>query len=312
MPRAESGTASLRRWFFARGDASAAAAVRIGFGLLVLFSLWDLYPVMDLLLGHSGFYGTLDGRYLPPWGLTTVLFHYDSPIALRVWFAAAVFCAAFATMGLYTRAAVPLTLLCLFLVHRRNPYILFGADIVLVNIGLWLTLLRCDRAWSVDRWIRSRVGDRRSRVIPLWPLKVIQIQVALIYLRTALAKIGTEPWQDGSAVYYALAALGSDLIPSILQWKLLLTLLTYGAWFIEFSFAVLVFWKPTRWLALLSALLLHAGIDVLMAIRLFGLVMVVGLSSFVLPSEWRRLEDWMASRVARVRAARSVLAPTHV
>jgi HTTM domain len=307
----EGGTAPLRRWFFARGDASAAAAIRIAFGALVLFAVWDLYPVMDLLLGHSGCYGTLDPRYLPPRGITTLLYYHDSPAALRVWFMVTVFSAVFTAIGLYTRAAVPVTLLCLLLVQKRNPFMLFGADIVLFDIGLWLLFLRSDRAWSADRWIRKRSGDLRSRVIPLWPLRVIQIQIALIYLRTALAKSGTEPWQDGSAVYYALAALGSDVVPSILDWKLLLSLLTYGSLGIEFCFAILVFWKPTRRFALISALLLHLSIDVLMSIRLFGLVMIAGLSSFILPSEWLRFEEWIASRAVRARSAWMTLGSSH-
>ena len=286
-------TAPLRKWFFAYGDASVAAAIRIAFGGLTLFVLWDLLPVMDLLLGHAGYFGTIDHRYVPR--TVNPLFYYDSNLALRIWFVIATLAAALTLIGLYTRAAVLLGLLCLLLAHNRNPYMLFGADMVHINIGLWLLFVRSDRAWSVDNWIRKRSGHSKPRVIPLWPVKAIQIQIALIYLGTALAKLGTEPWQDGSAVYYALSDLGNGLFTEILQWKLFLTMLTYGTLVIEFSFPFLVFWKPTRWLAILSAVMLHAGIDLLMSIRLFGLVMIAGLISFVLPSEWGAVERVVAS-----------------
>lgn len=288
---------ALRNWFFAEGDASAAAAIRIAFGALVLFTLWDLYPVLDLLLGHTGYFGTLDQR--PSLGITNLLYYYDSSLALRIWFCVAICAAAFTLLGLYTRVAVPVSLFCLLLAHDRNPFMLFGADIVLFNLGFWLLFLRSDRAWSADAWVRQQVGHRNPRMIPLWPVKAIQIQVALIYLRTALAKVGTEPWQDGSAVYYALTVLGNDLFPEIMQWKLFLSVLTYATLGIEFLFAFLVFWKPTRWFAILSAVMLHVGIDLLMSIRLFGLVMIAGLASFVLPSEWITIERFVRSRFAK-------------
>lgn len=295
---------SLRKWFFAEGDASSAAAIRIAFGGLVLFTLWDLYPVMDLLLGHTGYFGTIDQRYLPmdqPYlaRITNLLYYHDSALALRIWFVVGIFAAAFTTLGLYTRVAIPLSLLCLLVAHNRNPFMLFGADMVLFNLGLWLLFLRSHRVWSVDDWVRKRSGHRKTRIIPLWPVKVIQIQIALIYLRTALAKQGTEPWLDGSAVYYALSVLGSDLFPKIMQWKLFLSSLTYGTLGIEFSFPFLVFWKPTRRFAILSAVMLHVSIDLLMSIRLFGLTMIAGLASFVLPSEWSIIERFVSSKLAK-------------
>jgi hypothetical protein len=284
-----SSPASLRDWFFARGDASAAAAMRIAFAGCYLFMLWDLFPVRNLLLAHSGYFGTIDTHYVER-GIFDLLYQADSTLGIGIWFGVAVLSALLAFLGLLTRVAVPVSMLCLVLLHRRNPYMLFGADMVLFDIGLWLMFLRCDRVWSVDEWLRRRRGRAASRVIPLWPLRVIQIQVALIYFRTAMAKLATEPWQDGSAVYYALHALGNDVFPQVMEHKLLLTLLTYATLAVEFSFPVLVFWRPTRWLAILSAMLVHVGIDLLMAIRLFGPVMYAGLAAFVLPEEWSKIE----------------------
>ena len=47
-------------------------------------------------------------------------------------------------------------------------------------------------------------GRASSARIQLWPLKAIQIQVALIYGISALYKIRSPAWQDGSAQYYIL------------------------------------------------------------------------------------------------------------
>jgi hypothetical protein len=289
----------LRDWFFEEGDAAGAAALRIAYGLTGLFMLWDLHPVLDDLLGHAGYFGTLDPRYVDASGFRGLLFRFDSPLALRIWFWGYVLITACLTLGLFARLASVLALGCLVLLQARNPYMLFGADVLFFQIGLWLPFVRLDGAWSLGRRLGRFAAADAPSVIPLWPLKTIQIQVALVYFVTAVTKLGTDPWRDGSAVYYALNTLGSDVAPGLLEQKLLLTLMTYGTLWIELSFAFLVFWRPTRWLALAQAAALHLAIDVLMIIRFFGPVMYMGLLAFVRPSEWRAIHAAVAARLPR-------------
>jgi hypothetical protein len=150
---------ALGQWFFEDGDASAAALLRIAYGAVCLFMLWDLWPVLDLLLGHAGYFGTLDPRFVPAPGLDTLLFYFDSPGALRVWFWSFVGVAIAVTAGLGTRVALGLSTLFLVLLHRRNPFMLFGADGVLMHVSLWLLFLRAGRVWSVDAGLEALRGS---------------------------------------------------------------------------------------------------------------------------------------------------------
>lgn len=288
-----SGLGALYGWFFEEGDACAAAMLRIAYGAICLFMLWDLWPVLDLLLGHAGYFGTLDPRFVPPLGLETLLFHADSPGLLRVWFWSFVAVAVAVTAGFCTRPALALSTVFLVLFHRRNPFMLFGADGVLMHVSLWLLFLKAGRVWSVDAWLRARAGWTASRTIPLWPLKALQVQMALIYVCAGVAKLLTHPWRDGSALYYALYSTGNDVFPIVLRQKTALALGTYVAVAIELFFPALVFWRRTRWLALMLVVLLQIGIDTLMAIRFFGPVMYLGLLAFLRPSEWLRVRAWM-------------------
>jgi len=288
--------AALFRWFFEEGDAASAAALRIGYGLVLLFLLWDLWPALDLLLGHAGYFGTLDPRYVPPAGLETLLYRHDSTGALRVWFGAATAAAVCATIGLAARPAVIVSLGLLLLMQRRNPFMLYGADGVLLHVALWLAWFPSGRVWSCDRLIGARAGRPAGRTISLWPLKALQAQMALIYLAAGLAKVATEPWRDGSAVYYALLSTGNDVFPGILALKPLLALMTYATVAIELGFPLLVFWRRTRWLALALISSLQLGIDLFMGIRLFGPVMYLGLLAFVRPSEWLGLARHLGVR----------------
>ena len=76
----------LVSWFFEKGDPAVAASLRIGYGLIYLFMLWDLYPMLDLLLGHAGLYGSIEKQYINFAHPFSLLYRFDLPGPLRIWF----------------------------------------------------------------------------------------------------------------------------------------------------------------------------------------------------------------------------------
>jgi hypothetical protein len=303
---------ALGGWFFERGDPRVAAALRIAYSALVLLILWDFYPVMPLLFGHRGMMGTMDPVLAHLTGFRYFLFHHDSPAELQAWFWASVACAAMAMAGLLTRLSLPLTFLSMMLFRERGPFMTFGADLVLNCIGVWLLFLDCGRVASVDRRLRRWWGqaddDGALPAIELWPVKAIQIQVALIYLVTGLKKLQTIPWQDGSAVYYAVHVgnvLKGQPPPWIVHHHALMALMNYGTLVIELAVPFMLFVRPLRAWAMGAAFLMHTGIDVFMSIRFFSLAMYVGYVSFLDAGDW----SWWAARLAKVGVGRRLAAP---
>ena len=65
---------------------------------------------------------------------------------------------------------------------NRNPNILDGGDDTLA-VGIFLLMLSpCGRALSVDSWLRRRrQGSTEPATTPAWPLRLIQIELCLIY-----------------------------------------------------------------------------------------------------------------------------------
>lgn len=288
----------LDHWFFARCDARVAAGLRIGLCATYLLMLWDIRPVLALLFGHAGLYGTLEPFPFALDRIQYLLFVYNSPAALELWFWGSVLAAGCGVLGLWPRLTVPLTYFSMLLFRERGPFITFGADLVLNCIGLWVLFLDTQGASSLGRARDSAC----TRSVEGWPVRAIQIQVALIYLVTGLAKLQTVPWQDGSAVYYALqvGSVTKTAPPELLlgqRW--LLILMTYGTLVIELSVPfILLAYRPLRGYAVAACVALHSGIDLLMSIRFFGLVMYVGLWSFVPAS----LLDALAAACRRARA----------
>jgi vitamin K-dependent gamma-carboxylase-like protein len=296
---------ALGGWFFERGDPRVAAALRIAYCALVLLILWDFYPVMPLLFGHRGMMGTMEPVLTRLTGIRYFLFHHDSPAELQVWFWASVAFAAMAMAGLLTRFSLLFTFVSMMLFRERGPFMTFGADLVLNCLGVWLLFLDCGRAASVDQLLWRRAGRAGEPTVPatieLWPVKAIQIQVALVYLVTGLKKIQTIPWQDGSAVYYAVHVgnvIKGQPAPWIVHHHALMALMNYGTLGIELAVPFMLFVRPLRVWAMAAAFLMHTGIDVFMSIRFFSLAMYVGYVSFLDAGDW----SWWASRLGRVRA----------
>jgi hypothetical protein len=285
---------SLDHWFFEQGDPRTAAALRIGLCGLYLLILWDFYPVMPLLFGHRGMMGTMEPILKDLRGFKYFLFHHDSPKELQFWFSTSVACAVMAMAGLFTRVSLLLTFISMMMFRERGPFITFGADLVMNCTFVWLLFLDCGRVWSIDRFFWRRSLQPTSICVELWPVKAIQLQVALIYLVTGLKKLQTTPWQDGSAVYYAVHVgnvLKGQPLPWIVQHHGVMALMNYGTLAIELTIPFMLFCRPLRIWAVTAGLLMHTGIDIFMSIRFFSLAMYVGYESFLTAADW----NWWTS-----------------
>jgi hypothetical protein len=306
---------SLGRWFFEKGDPRTAAALRIGLCGLFLLILWDFYPVMPLLFGHRGMMGTMEPILQHLVGFEYFLFHHDSPLELQLWFWASVTVAAMGMVGVLTRMSILLTFVSMMLFRERGPFLTFGADLVMNCIAVWLLFLDCGRVWSLDQVLR-RPALRADRTrIELWPIKAIQIQVALIYLVTGLKKLQTTPWQDGSAVYYAVYVgnvFKGKPAPWIVHHHGLMAFMNYATLAIELTVPLMLFVRSLRFWGMGAAFLMHTGIDVFMSIRFFSLAMYVGFLAFIDASDWDRWTSRIRTGATTLRKRSYSRPPTDV
>jgi HTTM domain len=205
------------------------------------------------------------------------------------------FCLAF---GFKTRLAAVVVFACLISFARRNPWVLNSGDLLIFVLGFYLMLAPSGAALSVDRWLRTRSRfwefPRRS----FWPLRLVQIQVSLLYFFAVWGKLRGETWNDGTAVSYAfrLEDLERFPVPGLVTDSLLLVnLLTYGTLAIELALAILVWNGRLRPWVLLLGVMLHLGIAYAVRVGFFSYAAVVGYIVFLPPatvSAWLyRLRD---------------------
>lgn len=142
----------------------------------------------------------------------------------------------------------------------------------------------CGERLSIDGWLRRRKGVA-VRLLPVWGLRLLQIQMILLYLSTALLKAGGEDWLNGSALIYITQlhdVFGRFPLPSFLLQSIpLLKAITWGVLIVGILIPFGLWFSKTRSFTVVLAIAFHLALDYSMNLFLFQWFMIVGLLSFM-------------------------------
>jgi hypothetical protein len=279
------------RFFFATVDARRLAALRIGTGLFTLLTLLGFAPLTELHYSDAG--------WLPiSWTLNqpgeqgfTLLHAFTSPLGVKVFLGLSLAAALSMMLGFHARVASWATFLALVSFQQRNTLLCYGGDTVLRLLAFGVALGPSGRAWSLDAWrARYRASATPTpATTPVWPLRLIQLQIAVLYFFTGLEKLHGATWQDGSALALALthpAFSRFDIagLAALAPVAFALRAMTQLTLVWELSFPLLVCSRIGRWLALGIGVVIHLGIILFMRIHWFGHIMIMSYLAF-LPAE---------------------------
>jgi hypothetical protein len=315
-----------REWWFGQIDTRPFSVFRIFFGLVLLKDAF-YHPFIA-----RWFYS--DEGIVPRDALTDLARTYRFSLMdamPQTWMAQLFFGLWMVVLLLFmvgwrTRLMTVLNFLCVLSVHERDIYILNGADTVIRVLCFWLMFIPLGQYYSVDalrvrftRYLRTRnLADLRvdngPRTAYAFPIRMIQIQFAMIYLFTSVLKLPGDAWtSNGTAIFYAMQ-IKSLTLPTgdmLLQAPLWLTrIMTYQSVITElvfFWFVFSPFLQPYfRAAALILGTMLHLGIAATMSIGNFSQVMIVGYLMFCEP-EWimwvgRKLRAVVSPSIAPVPA----------
>ncbi len=269
--KASSLIRNYRNWFFIKGHSIIPALMRIIFGILYLWILWDFDPIRKLLFEN----GTLSGLLSSNVSVTEFFSQgrYDS-----IWYYISIVVASLTVMGCGSRLMICLTWLSMFYMHCKLDPIMFGADRLLLMVGFWLIFLDCGSKWSIDSIFRKRKNQ-----IELWPIRCIQIQIALMYLIAGVWKLFVPEWRDGSALFYALQLRQVNRLPivELRNFPNLISFFTYGSLGIELLFAPFLCFKYLRIFAIYSSIALQIGIFFSMSISFFQWIVGWSMLAFL-------------------------------
>jgi hypothetical protein len=222
-----------KRLWLTRVDPRGAALTRMALGITTIWTFVDLAVLGEFLFTDEGLYLTemarknygakLKTAWDPEYGFEnfrgflsvfesrwTILHVRSDPTFVWSIYAVMLASAVAMTLGWRTRITTILTWLLVNQIYDYSPIFYAGGDTVL-RVMLFLgVFMRWGEAYSLDTWRRRRkaiLGGATIvpalRKIPAWPLRLMMLQLSIIYCATGLLKSGGT-WWAGTAMYYAM------------------------------------------------------------------------------------------------------------
>jgi hypothetical protein len=281
-------TAAWDRFWFTSVETSTLALFRIAVGLVAVGwtlalapSLYAFYSSDGILPTYPDYEGSL------AWGL---LEWFPSSAAVTSIYFVLLLASISMLVGFATRIAAVIVFICMVSFAHRNPWILNSGDQLVQILVFYVMLAPTGESLSVDRWLKPGRPfwefPRRS----IWPLRLVQVQISIVYLTAVWDKVRGATWNDGTAVSYALRI--EDLerfpVPAFVTDSLILAnFMTFGTLAIEFALAVLVWNRVLRPWVLLLGVTLHLGIDYGVRVGFFSWAILVAYVAFIPPEAAR-------------------------
>ncbi|HTQ07813.1 MAG TPA: hypothetical protein VMI54_28360, partial [Polyangiaceae bacterium] len=195
-------------------DRRVLGAVRIAYGLVLLYDLLRRVRVLDLYYSNDGI---LANHYLLFQPQDRPQFSWLMPFStggeVRVAFLGLGAIYTLYTLGLFTRVMQILAVCAVTSLNSRNLFAEDGGVSTLINLGLWSAFLPLGDRYSLDALVRearlptlrARVALRRRLQKPVVSLAVLALtlQLIAIYWLNAVQKTGAT-WRQGEAVHYVL------------------------------------------------------------------------------------------------------------
>lgn len=304
---------SLRRdWndFWFRPISSAPLGLfRLTFGSLIVAYALLVFPDRDTWFTDQGVLTTavidaynkthIQGPYLN-------FLHGVTEPWLLLFFAVFMIGALCLALGLWTRAASVVVFIALNCLHNRNHLINSGADAVMMVMSGYLMFAPAGVACSLDRLrrvLRGEEDDEAPLILP-WAQRLIQIQVAVLYLISFVNKWVGDKWIHGTAVYWALqlpelARFPTPLLNAHHMWAV--NIATYGTLAVELALATLVWVPRLRLYVLAAGVLMHIGIEYSMNIPLFSFLMIASYIAFLNEADLQHFLSWVREPLAVTR-----------
>jgi hypothetical protein len=311
--------AALRTWnvfFFAPQSPVPTALFRILYGIVIVANLLLLRPDWLNWYGTHGWVTLATASHVEP-GIRLNLFKVmpQSDAWINAFFWVFLVFAVLLACGFMTRISSVLVFVCLTSIHQRNLFINHGGDTFLRVTGFFLMFAPAGAALSLDRLILRRIGRQGAEIKPRspWAQRMIQFELALLYLVAFWWKSMGVTWVNGTALYYVshLQEMQRFPVPAWLRQPVLLKL---GTWFtlaLEFALGVLIWFKELRYPLLAMGIIFHLCLEYSLNVPTFQWDVLTAYVLFVEPEDLARAGTWLRRR-AGPRLAQVLFQPVPI
>jgi vitamin K-dependent gamma-carboxylase len=272
-------------------DAASLAVFRIGFGIIMLVEM-GRYFFMDWIRRyyitpeiHFSYYGF---GWVQPWSETGMYLHFAG-LALMAFFIAIGF--------LYRFSSIAFTLgfAWVFLLDQTQYLNHFY---LVILIGMLLSVLPAQRAFSVDAWLRRRPSAAQ---VPVWTVWMLRAQFEVLFLYAGIVKLNSDWLQLEPMAIWMEHGAGLPLIGSLMVEPLVVAVASYGVIILHLVGAPLLLWRRTRLAVFLVYAAFHTINHFSFNIGIFPWLTLFGTLIFFEPDWPRRLWLVLSRRTATVK-----------
>jgi predicted DCC family thiol-disulfide oxidoreductase YuxK len=234
----------------------------------------------------------------------SIFFYFTASWQLIAFHALFLFCCVAFMLGWRTSWVKWVVLVGAISYDRRNPMLSYGFHQILACILFILCFAPIGRAMSLDRVRAVRTAKRENLAATLPPYaspwtgactRLIQIQIAVLFFFTGMAKVQGSDWWNGDAIWMTFATVdfyNDFLLDLFARHYWLVNVATYSTIMVQISFPFLIWQQSTRPYMLAAAEVLHIGIAVFLGLFFFSFAMIMGHMSFVRPEWLHGLGTW--------------------
>ena len=190
------------------------------------------------------------------------------------------------TIGFLTPVFCLLTFLSLASFINRNPYCFHSGSSLLKLILFLMIFSKSGQELSIDKYLNF------ENLFPTFNFfeKLIQIQIAVMYIKTSWFKLNNTSWQDGAALHYVRYNKNYSKIDRYVPFDFLFSnpsFLKFGCYLVVFTEMSIGFLSLTSDFSLIAVILgfiLHLTFIYFMRLRDFPYICMASLLIFI-PSE---------------------------
>jgi hypothetical protein len=275
-----------RTFWFRPEPIEVLGLVRIAFGALIIGWAISFFPDLPDLFGPEG---VAPDAPTDPY-MWTVFGIFPDDRALLVGWLVLLFAAVAMTVGWHTRIASIAVVVLVLSFQHRDPSAFNSGEVLIRIEALYLALSPSGAALSLDQ--RRRTGTFWSaQVRAPWAIRLLQLQLSVVYLSSVRWKLAGATWSDGTAVSYALRLKDMLILPvpqRVIDSAFLMNVATWGALVVELALGTLVWNRRLRPWVLGAGVLMHTSIMVTMGVGFFTPAIFVLYCAFVSPEAIRR------------------------
>ena len=293
------------KFFFGATSTVPIGIFRFAFGLLALV----MYSIRAV---NWKFYFTDEG-FLPAANALEVLPEFHQP--LISWYPHSVgmtlayqilliVALVFLTLGVFGRVAAAVTFFLHVAFLQRNYTVGYGADFIATFAFFSLIFMDNSRSFSLTSWWASRSRrplkpqSEASSIVSTMGMRLMQLQLCIVYGYTGMEKLKGAPWWDGTAVWSVIG--NTQLMIFDLSWlknfPMVIAFMTFLTLFFETYFPAMIWYRPIRKWVLLLGVGLHLGITFTIGLFFFSFVMLAVYLLFIDETDYANAYAWLRGR----------------